>query len=226
MKSIKIVFLTVLCALWWSSGAFTQPVYGQLSAADEMTATTSLRDALEYNQTGVTSTWRNPDTQNSGASQPLKTFQTTDGSYCREFLQTVTIAGRQVDAYQTACRQADGNWKIVNFNPPASNPPQKMVTQSVNRMNHAATYGARRDPGWYPGYLLLGFSFYTDDHHRAGYHFRKYRSHSYWDRYPYRGNERSHRWGRNHEWSDDSRWDDHRSRGRGGDGRQRSRDDR
>ena len=40
--------------------------------------------------------------------------QTTDGRPCREFLQEVTIAGNQEQAYGTACLQPDGAWKVVN----------------------------------------------------------------------------------------------------------------
>ncbi len=35
------------------------------------------------------------------------------GNECREFQQTITIAGQTHKAYGTACRQADGTWKIV-----------------------------------------------------------------------------------------------------------------
>jgi surface antigen len=32
---------------------------------------------------------------------------------CREFQQTITINGKTEKAYGTACRQADGTWRIV-----------------------------------------------------------------------------------------------------------------
>ncbi|MCB9990616.1 MAG: glycine zipper 2TM domain-containing protein [Rhodospirillales bacterium] len=66
-------------------------------------------------ETGVTSrpvTWRNPDTGVQGTITPTRTYTQPTGQYCREFQQTVTIAGQQQKAYGTACRQPDGNWKI------------------------------------------------------------------------------------------------------------------
>jgi hypothetical protein len=33
---------------------------------------------------------------------------------CREFQQTIMIGGQATKAYGTACRQADGTWKIVH----------------------------------------------------------------------------------------------------------------
>ena len=33
---------------------------------------------------------------------------------CREFQQTITVGGRTETAYGTACRQPDGDWKIVS----------------------------------------------------------------------------------------------------------------
>jgi hypothetical protein len=36
-----------------------------------------------------------------------------DGQYCREYVRTVTIDGRAVEAYGTACLQPDGSWRIV-----------------------------------------------------------------------------------------------------------------
>ena len=45
---------------------------------------------------------------------PVRTVQQADGTYCREFQQTVTVGGRTEEAYGTACRQPDGSWKIVS----------------------------------------------------------------------------------------------------------------
>ena len=37
----------------------------------------------------------------------------TDGTYCREFQQNVTIGGVVQASYGRACLQNDGSWKIV-----------------------------------------------------------------------------------------------------------------
>jgi surface antigen len=68
--------------------------------------------SLEHTQTGTTSTWNNPDTGHRGTVTPVDTYRRDDGIYCREFQQTVVVAGEQQQAYGTACRQPDGTWKV------------------------------------------------------------------------------------------------------------------
>ena len=52
----------------------------------------------------------------SGSVTAVRDGQTPDGRQCREFQQTVTIGGRQEEAYGTACMQPDGTWQVVNQN--------------------------------------------------------------------------------------------------------------
>ena len=70
--------------------------------------------ALENVPSGVSSAWRNPDSGNQGETIPKRTYQRHDGSYCREFTQTVRIGERSEEAYGTACRQPDGTWKLTD----------------------------------------------------------------------------------------------------------------
>lgn len=58
--------------------------------------------------------WNNPQTGHSGTVTPIRegTYRST-GQYCREYQTTVTIGGREEEAYGTTCRQPDGSWKIV-----------------------------------------------------------------------------------------------------------------
>lgn len=69
--------------------------------------------SLEESRTGETVTWKNPDSGHYGSVTPQKTYETPKGEYCREYSQTVTVAGKTQEAYGTACRQPDGAWKIV-----------------------------------------------------------------------------------------------------------------
>ena len=62
---------------------------------------------------GQTIAWSNPDSGNSGSVTPLRDGTGANGSYCREFQQTVNIGGRTESAYGVACRQPDGSWEIV-----------------------------------------------------------------------------------------------------------------
>lgn len=84
----------------------------KLDDRDKQMAQQSATQAFEKNQTGQTSVWNNPESGNSGTVTPTKTYQLATGQYCREYTQTITIGGEQHQTYGTACRQADGTWKV------------------------------------------------------------------------------------------------------------------
>lgn len=90
-----------------------QEVGRTLDRADQMWMERNAQQALEYNRSHQASTWHNPDSGNSGSLTPMRTFQTAQGQYCREYQQTVIIGGQPQQAYGTACRQPDGSWLIV-----------------------------------------------------------------------------------------------------------------
>jgi surface antigen len=85
-----------------------------LDAQDRRIAAQNSQNALETVPSGTTTTWRNPDSGNSGTVTPTRTFQNNSGQYCREYQQTITVGGKQEQSYGTACRQPDGTWKIVS----------------------------------------------------------------------------------------------------------------
>jgi surface antigen len=85
-----------------------------LDERDKRLAAEATQNALETAPTGKSIAWRNPDNEHSGTVTPVKTYQTDSGTYCREYQQTVTIGGKEEEAYGTACRQPDGNWRIVD----------------------------------------------------------------------------------------------------------------
>ena len=85
-----------------------------LDRADELAMQHATQDSLETAPSGTTSTWHNPDSGNRGTVTPQPAYQQSDGTYCREFQQTVTVGGETQEAYGTACRQPDGSWQIVS----------------------------------------------------------------------------------------------------------------
>jgi len=85
----------------------------RMDAADKRQAQAATTKALESAPSGTSTHWKNPDSGHSGSVTPVRTYQTQSGQYCREYRQTVMIAGEQNEAYGTACRQPDGSWKIV-----------------------------------------------------------------------------------------------------------------
>jgi surface antigen len=95
-------------------GAFLGNQIGQsLDKADTMYANRAANQAFETAPSGTSTAWRNPDSGNSGTVVPKPAYQASNGEYCREFTQTVSVGGRAQEAYGTACRQPDGSWRIV-----------------------------------------------------------------------------------------------------------------
>lgn len=69
---------------------------------------------LETTRTGVPSSWHNPDTGYDYSLTPTKTIDSGSSGPCREYTMDATIGGKREQVYGTACRQADGSWKIEN----------------------------------------------------------------------------------------------------------------
>ncbi len=57
--------------------------------------------------------WNNPKSGNSGTVTPVRDGKRPSGEYCREFQSEIVVGGQREKGYGTACRQADGSWKIV-----------------------------------------------------------------------------------------------------------------
>ncbi|BCR07025.1 17 kDa surface antigen [Desulfuromonas versatilis] len=104
----------VAVAIGTLAGALIGQGVGQsLDRADKLYMERNAQYALESTRTQTATTWRNPDSGNYGSITPVETYQTAEGQYCREYIQTVTVGGQRQQAYGTACRQPDGTWKIV-----------------------------------------------------------------------------------------------------------------
>ncbi|SVB34972.1 uncharacterized protein METZ01_LOCUS187826 [marine metagenome] len=85
----------------------------QLDERDRLLAGQTLQSSMETAPDNSSGGWNNPNSGNSGTITPTATTITSSGQPCREFTQTVSIGGESQQAYGTACRQADGSWKIV-----------------------------------------------------------------------------------------------------------------
>ncbi|MFZ5427948.1 MAG: RT0821/Lpp0805 family surface protein [Thermodesulfobacteriota bacterium] len=71
--------------------------------------------ALENNPDRRPATWRNPNTNSNATVTPTRTYYEPDGSPCREFTQTIYIDGKKEVGRGTACRQADGTWRVNSY---------------------------------------------------------------------------------------------------------------
>ena len=89
-----------------------QSIGQQLDERDQYLMAQTFEFAMEKAPTNETAKWENPDTGVGGSVTPTKTYSTTEGTPCREFTTSVSIGGQTEKAYGTACRQADGSWKI------------------------------------------------------------------------------------------------------------------
>ena len=89
-----------------------QSIGQQLDERDQYLMAQTFEFAMEKAPTNETAKWENPDTGVGGSVTPTKTYSTTQGTPCREFTTSVSIGGQTEQAYGTACRQADGSWKI------------------------------------------------------------------------------------------------------------------
>ncbi len=69
---------------------------------------------LEHGQDGQEIIWNNPDNGDIYEVSPVRTFQQSNGKYCREYTAKSVIGGEAVTTYGTACRQEDGTWKITS----------------------------------------------------------------------------------------------------------------
>lgn len=67
--------------------------------------------ALESNQTGNTSSWSNPDTNNNYSVTPTNTYQ-QGNQPCRNFTMNANVNGQPDKVQGTACRQPNGSWKV------------------------------------------------------------------------------------------------------------------
>ena len=108
-KGQMVAIATGALAGAWFGGEIGE----SLDKADQAYMKRNTQESLEYSKSGATSSWSNPDSGNSGSVTPTKTFQKTDGRYCREFTQEIFIGGQKQTGYGRACRQPDGSWEII-----------------------------------------------------------------------------------------------------------------
>lgn len=94
-------------------GAFIGKEIGaSLDKADQAYAEGAAQKAYSA-PIGEPISWNNPKSGNKGTITTTRDGWSTAGNYCREFKQQITVDGRSEAAYGTACKQADGTWKVV-----------------------------------------------------------------------------------------------------------------
>lgn len=71
-----------------------------------------MAQAFEYAKPGTQVAWNDPDSGDAYSVLPTRDFR-EDGQYCREYQAHIRVDGELKNSYGTACRQPDGQWKIV-----------------------------------------------------------------------------------------------------------------
>ena len=105
---------TVAVALGTLLGAGLGNSVGKsLDNADISAYNTTSQHAMEQGQPGQSFPWSNPQSGNHGTVTPKAYYQTADGTYCREYTQSINIGGQVQSGVGKACRQPDGSWQIV-----------------------------------------------------------------------------------------------------------------
>lgn len=95
-------------------GFMGNEVGASLDRADQMYLQRAQNTAL-HNADWQPVAWSNPDSGNSGTVTPTRTMQNTNtGQVCREYRTSVNIGGKVEEGYGTACRTADGDWRLTN----------------------------------------------------------------------------------------------------------------
>lgn len=96
---------------WLAFTAITLHAFDVLSETQQRAHETAQVQATTA-RIGDTIVWNQGNA--SGSVTALRDGTSTNGRYCREFQQKVTVGGKTENAYGTACRQPDGTWEIVS----------------------------------------------------------------------------------------------------------------
>jgi hypothetical protein len=95
-----------------------------IAARGESGVTQLVQVTLEKKLSGTEASWRNPDTGEIVAVEPIRTFKNEEGRYCREYREAIAeqIGSKHVQ-YGMACRNNDGIWKVQYHLIPGEEPP-------------------------------------------------------------------------------------------------------
>jgi surface antigen len=97
-----------------SSGAIFSTVDTSLKPSDKSMAQKNLQKALEKSLSGNSVRWQNPSSGARGSVTPLKTWKTSEGTYCRSFREKIELAsGKTVSRNGVACRSAEAVWEAT-----------------------------------------------------------------------------------------------------------------
>lgn len=90
------------------------PAYSGLTPRAEVLARNTVQEALETAHSKTSLSWSYAEEGSSGKITPLRSYRTTAGFYCREYVEVIESgADGRSSRQRTACRDSDGLWKPV-----------------------------------------------------------------------------------------------------------------
>ncbi|MEO3430201.1 RT0821/Lpp0805 family surface protein [Pelagibius sp. CAU 1746] len=90
------------------------PVYDALAPRAEVLARNTVQEALESARSKTTLSWNYIEDGSYGEITPLRTYRSSAGFYCREYVEVVNAgANGRAHRQRTACRDGDGLWKPI-----------------------------------------------------------------------------------------------------------------
>ncbi len=85
-----------------------------LDDADQAVMVQHFNKTMESTVTGQASGWTEPSSGYAVQLTPTRTYQQANGTYCRDFTQSITIKASPETTRGAACRNSDGTWRIVS----------------------------------------------------------------------------------------------------------------
>lgn len=90
------------------------PAYNGLTPRAEVLARNTVQEALETARSRTSLSWTYVEDGSRGEITPLRTYRSTTGYYCREYMEIVyTSPDGNTRRQRTACRDNDGLWKPI-----------------------------------------------------------------------------------------------------------------
>ncbi len=87
----------------------------EMDARDREAREAALRNALQSSPNNQPKTWHNAKTGNSGSIKPLSGYtKSPSAQTCRKFTETYVKEGKTYEQTSQACRNANGEWALVN----------------------------------------------------------------------------------------------------------------
>ena len=84
-----------------------------LDERDKVLISQVTKKVLEFTFSGQSLEWNNVDSHHHGHIMSTKVYEDARGRYCREFSQSIIVAGKVHNAYANACRTPDGEWELA-----------------------------------------------------------------------------------------------------------------